>query len=502
MDVFVGTTALVTSAGAAGVFYFQPHRVIAALARTYPRIVWCLGAKVETRTSGTNASSNSSNSRAHSSVHSRTSSAPLSRSSETGADAIDDSNVEDDAHQHLNDIASTENEESLAWKEIKALYFASTKSFATAAKSAGERASDFVSRTVQTYRPIVNAGFPFPALSLSFPLSFSSSSASSSTLSHAAAISALEDGARVSLELDAGSPTPDNDNNNDNNQNDSNNLEISNTHQISAPIPGVSASLTAITIDDAPSQHTSEILDILKENNAKATFFIIGSHVEKLENGPEILARMVAEGHELANHTWYDRPTIRLPPAEFERELVDVDTMLKNYQPSPAIKWYRPGSGVFTQEMLDIAESYGYRTVLGCRFPVDTTSRDPKLNSWHVMSGMHPGAIVVLHDCREWILETLRILLPALSKKEYQSVTLSNLYNIASVGGIYPISVTSVDSPHLVNSQFDCNHQIIHEQDESLEIIIDTNQSEIDPQLSDSGAITQVSVSIVGNPWH
>ncbi|KAI9362994.1 hypothetical protein DFJ73DRAFT_602147, partial [Zopfochytrium polystomum] len=80
--------------------------------------------------------------------------------------------------------------------------------------------------------------------------------------------------------------------------------------------------------------------------------------------------------------------------------------------------WFRPGSGLFTPQMLSIAERHSYRTVLGCRFPVDTTSRDPALNSWHVCSGAHPGAVVVLHDCREHILETLRRMLPELVARQ------------------------------------------------------------------------------------
>ncbi|KAI9348476.1 hypothetical protein BDR26DRAFT_799213, partial [Obelidium mucronatum] len=204
-----------------------------------------------------------------------------------------------------------------------------------------------------------------------------------------------------------------------------------------------SEKVASLTIDDAPSEHTAEILDILKQHNAKATFFIIGDYVDKLANGHEILARMVAEGHELANHTMFDRPTIGLTPEVFELELVQVDSILAQHQPNPSVKWFRPGSGVFSQEMVTLAESYGYKTILGCRFPVDTTSRDPRLNSWHVSSGIHPGAIVVLHDYREWIKETLRILLPNLiQEKGYRVVTAGELYRLACDGevGVYSLS--------------------------------------------------------------
>ncbi|KAJ3193491.1 hypothetical protein HK101_004736 [Irineochytrium annulatum] len=264
-------------------------------------------------------------------------------------------------------------------------------------------------------------------------------------------------------------------------------------------LPGVSDLVVALTIDDSPSIFSGEVLDILKELDCQATFFIIGDHAENLPDGEGdlILKRMVQEGHELGNHTWYDRPTIRLPTAIFEEELLKMDALIDRYSnmvdtspslvsapslPSPfastslsstnpttstqapnsnlitdasttyneplpprpttstelarkkRLKWFRPGQGWFSHEMCDLVERYGYKTVLGCRFPLDTASPDPKLNAWHVLSGIHPGAIVVLHDARERIKETLRILLPNLKRKGYRVVTISTLWMIAESG--------------------------------------------------------------------
>ncbi|ORY45874.1 glycoside hydrolase/deacetylase [Rhizoclosmatium globosum] len=202
------------------------------------------------------------------------------------------------------------------------------------------------------------------------------------------------------------------------------------------PLPGVKEKLMALTIDDSPSQHTSEILDVLKQHNAKATFFIIGTHVDSTPNGRQLLQRMIAEGHELGNHTMYDRPTISLTHEVFEDELITVDKLLEEYQPSTPrrVKWFRPGSGVFSQDMIDTAEKHGYTTVLGCRFPVDTTSRDPRLNAWHVSAGVHPGAVVVLHDGRAWTAETLRVLVPIVAGKGFRFVNAGELLKVA--GGV------------------------------------------------------------------
>ncbi|KAJ3100458.1 hypothetical protein HDU97_002195 [Phlyctochytrium planicorne] len=232
-------------------------------------------------------------------------------------------------------------------------------------------------------------------------------------------------------------------------------------HEEEIRLPGVKEKVIALTVDDSPSVYSAEMLDILKENGCHATFFIIGDHVEKLQGGEEILGRMVREGHELGNHTWYDRPTIRLPKDVYENELLRMDALIQKinaahsslptssdeeYQPhlhtaeetgtarQPPPKWFRPGQGWFSHEMCDIAENHGYRTVLGCRFPLDTASPDPQLNAWHVLQGIHPGAIVVLHDARERIKQTLRILLPELVRMGYKVTTISELYKMACEG--------------------------------------------------------------------
>ena len=64
-----------------------------------------------------------------------------------------------------------------------------------------------------------------------------------------------------------------------------------------------SSKMIALTIDDAPSKHTAEIMEILKENDARATFFVIGSQVEGRE---ERLRDLVRNGNELANHAMHD----------------------------------------------------------------------------------------------------------------------------------------------------------------------------------------------------
>lgn len=126
----------------------------------------------------------------------------------------------------------------------------------------------------------------------------------------------------------------------------------------------------ALTIDDAPSNSTEAILDELKAAGAKATFFIISSYVEGRE---AVVRRMVAEGHELANHHTKDEASWRLAPHLFEADLLACERVIEQYQPwsSRPYKWYRPGQGFFTSAMLALLKPHKYRLALGNIYPHD-----------------------------------------------------------------------------------------------------------------------------------
>lgn len=119
------------------------------------------------------------------------------------------------------------------------------------------------------------------------------------------------------------------------------------------------AKAIALTIDDGPDAATTpEILSVLERNGAHATFFIITSRVPGNE---ELLRRIVAEGHELGNHLLQDEPSLKLPPAEFERQLVKSHDVLS---PFATVRWFRPGSGKYEARMLATLEAHGYRCAL------------------------------------------------------------------------------------------------------------------------------------------
>ena len=183
--------------------------------------------------------------------------------------------------------------------------------------------------------------------------------------------------------------------------------------------------ILALTIDDGPSPSTTEIHQILNTYGAKATFFLIGSHIPGRE---DTLRDLVANGHELANHAMHDEPSFRLAQDELVKQIKSVETQIKQiYGPATTpLRYFRPGSGFFNTAMQKTLASLDYRLVLGSIYPHDAQVSQWKLNATHILSMARPGGIIICHD-REWTPAMLRVVLPKLTRRGYRIVTVTEL---------------------------------------------------------------------------
>ena len=189
-----------------------------------------------------------------------------------------------------------------------------------------------------------------------------------------------------------------------------------------------SEKVVALTIDDGPHPElTPQILDILAEYEAPATFFIIGGRVP----GNELyLERIVNEGHELGNHLMSDKRSITLDEHEFSRQLAQTHQLLAPFGP---IHWFRPGSGWYNERMLAQIRPYGYQTVIGSVYPFDAQIHSKEFAASYILSNVQPGSIIILHDGkaeRVATVDVLKRILPTLKKRGYRFVTLSELVAI------------------------------------------------------------------------
>lgn len=195
-------------------------------------------------------------------------------------------------------------------------------------------------------------------------------------------------------------------------------------------VPDVRDKVIALTIDDAPSEYTREILDVLRENGARATFFVIGGQVAGRE---DVLRDVVAGGMELGNHAMHDEPARGLSAGTLAAELGEVDGLIRaayaaeGVEQSQQQRYYRPGSGFFSTRMREQVSALGYRMVLGSVYPHDAQIGYSGMNARHVLSMVRPGSVVVCHDRRAWTAGMLRVVLPELKRRGYRVVTVSGL---------------------------------------------------------------------------
>ncbi|KAM4055092.1 polysaccharide deacetylase domain-containing protein [Hirsutella rhossiliensis] len=192
--------------------------------------------------------------------------------------------------------------------------------------------------------------------------------------------------------------------------------------------PAAAEKVMALSLDDAPSSHTADIMQVLRDNAARATFFVIGAQVDGRE---DTLRRLIRDGHELANHAMHDEPSRSLSNEQLEKDVNQVKAKLVAAYEAEAMilpnNYFRPGSGFFSRRMRDLLGNRGFRIVLGSIYPHDAQIPYPSVNARHILSMARPGAIIVCHDRRPWTAPMLRIVLPELRRRGYRIVTITDL---------------------------------------------------------------------------
>lgn len=158
--------------------------------------------------------------------------------------------------------------------------------------------------------------------------------------------------------------------------------------------PGVGKKL-ALTYDDGPNDpHTLRLLDVLAKHEVKATFFVIGQYVRQR---PDILLRVVAEGHEVGNHT-FTHPVLSLCDAgNVKGELALCNEALTNASRTDA-KLFRPPFGARRPATLRIAREMGYVPVMWSVTCYDWKATSAEQVEAHAVRQIKGGDVILLHD--------------------------------------------------------------------------------------------------------
>ena len=183
----------------------------------------------------------------------------------------------------------------------------------------------------------------------------------------------------------------------------------------------------ALTFDDGPHyKYTAEILDILKEYGAKATFFVVG---ELAERYPELILRELAEGHEVGNHTWSHPKMAKLTNDQLKNEILHTERLLNeiaDYRP----KLFRPPEGSFKKSSEELAESNDYTLILWTVDTRDWAHTPVEQIAEMVENETEAGSIILCHDFigrDSPTPDALRKFIPALLDKGFEFVTVSEL---------------------------------------------------------------------------
>jgi len=186
----------------------------------------------------------------------------------------------------------------------------------------------------------------------------------------------------------------------------------------------------AMTFDDGPSAVlTPRLLDILKQRNIKATFFVLGQLVQE---HPEIVARAIAEGHEVANHSWDHKALNKLGEGGFQHELADTSSEITKAGGKP-VTLMRPPYGA-TNPRLNraIEKEYGMKVILWSVDPLDWKRPGTQVISQRILAGAKPGAIILAHDIHPGTIEAMPATLDALQAKGFKFVTVTELMAMES----------------------------------------------------------------------
>lgn len=179
----------------------------------------------------------------------------------------------------------------------------------------------------------------------------------------------------------------------------------------------------ALTFDDGPSKYTNEIIDILKKNNAVATFFVVGNRLSFYE---DTLKNMLNTGNEIGNHSYSHKWLNRLSKDEFILEINNTQNEVKRitgYTP----KIFRPTYGGYSDKL----KSYTDLTFVLW----DVDSNDWKVKNAdkiydNITKNAFDGSIVLMHDNHRYAAESLDKVIKKLKEEGYSFVTVSELLEV------------------------------------------------------------------------
>ncbi|MBS9534678.1 polysaccharide deacetylase family protein [Mycobacterium sp. M1] len=190
----------------------------------------------------------------------------------------------------------------------------------------------------------------------------------------------------------------------------------------------------ALTFDDGPGPYTDRLLKILTENDARATFFLIGN---KVAANPAGAKRIADAGMEIGSHTWEHPNMTAIPGDDIAGQLSKANEAIQDATGATPTLW-RPAGGLTNNAVNEQADSLGLAAILWDVIPFDwINDSDTAATRYMLMTQIKPGSVVLFHDTYSSTVDLVYQFLPVLKANGYHLVTVSRLLGERAPGSVY-----------------------------------------------------------------
>ena len=197
----------------------------------------------------------------------------------------------------------------------------------------------------------------------------------------------------------------------------------------------------ALTFDDGPHpEYTPKLLDILRHHGVRATFYVIGRNVEKY---PEIARRIVAEGHEIANHSWSHPPLTSVGASRLRQEMEKTNDAIVRATGRRPTNMRPPYGAINDRVRQSILRDHGLDVILWSCDPLDWKRPGAGVVRRRMVEGATPGGILLAHDIHPGTIEAMPGTISDLKANGYGFATVSQLLALQDAPAPRPTAVAA-----------------------------------------------------------
>lgn len=190
----------------------------------------------------------------------------------------------------------------------------------------------------------------------------------------------------------------------------------------------------ALTFDDGPSPYTDRLLQILRENNAEATFFLIGN---KVAVNPAGAKRIADAGMEIGSHTWEHPNMTTIPPEDIPVQFAKASDAIEAAT-GKRPNLVRTAGGLINDQVLAEAKRQGLADINWDVIPFDwINDANTAATTYMLKTQIKPGSVVLFHDTYSSTVDVVYQFLPVLKANGYHMVTVSQLLGPREPGSSY-----------------------------------------------------------------